>query len=284
MANTFDAALVGSTISSKMLTALGSRLAPLSLFSTDFSSEVKKPKETLLVGLVTAGSTTVVNPTDFSVIGGATVGKAPVILDHIYQPFGLSNADIQNGFKLEQLVQANVDAFADKIWALITANVTTGNFGAATVTAADSAFTPGSAELKALWAGVSKSTRKGLVSNAGIFANLIPVNTQSLALVPGAYGFDNGVHYATSFNGTAKLAAFACSPEAIAVGTAMPDFANVADKFLVSDSVSIDALGLTVYYNVWADPATRNLIASIEIMFGSAKGITSGTMALALNP
>jgi hypothetical protein len=284
MANTFDAALVGSTISTRMLTALGARMSGLSLFSTDFSDQVKKPKDTVVVGLVTAGSTTVVNPTDFSTIGGATVGKTSVVLDHIYQPFGLSNADIQNGFKLEQLVQANVDAFADKIWALVTANITTANFGAATVTAADSTFTPGSDNMKALWAGVSKSTRKGLVTNAGIYANLIPTNSMGLALVPGAYGYDNGVFYATSFNGTAKLAAFACSPEAIAVGAAKPDFENVADKFLVSDSVTIDKLGLTVYYNVWADPATRNLVASIEVMFGSAKGITSGTMALALNP
>lgn len=284
MANSFDAALVGSTISNKMLTALGARMSALSLFSSDFTTEVKKPKETLLVGLVTAGSTTVVNPTDFSQIGGATVGKTTVTLDHIYQPFGLSNADIQNGFKLEQLVQANVDAFADKIWALVTANITTANYGAAVATAADSAFTPGSAEMKALWAGVAKSTRKGLVTNAGIYANLIPTNTTSLQLVPGAYGYENGVHYATSFNGQAKLAAFACSPEAIAIGTAKPDFENVADKFLVSDSVTIDKLGITVFYNVWADPATRNLIASIEVMFGSAKGITSGTMALALNP
>lgn len=284
MANTFDAALVGSTISSKMLTALGSRMAALSLFSSNFADEVKKPKETLQVGLVTAGSTTVVNPTDFSQIGGATVGKATVTLDHIYQPFGLSNADIQNGFKLEQLVQANADAFADKIWALVTANITTANYGAAVATAADSAFTPGSAEMKALWAGVSKSTRKGLVTNGGIYSNLIPTNSMGLALVPGAYGYENGIHYATSFNGQAKLAAFSCSPEAIAIGTAKPDFSLVQDKFLVSDSVTIDKLGLTVFYNVWADPATRNLVASIEVMFGSAAGIKTGTVAIALNP
>jgi hypothetical protein len=49
---------------------------------------------------------------------------------------------------------------------------------------------------------------------------------------------------------------------------------------LVSDVVMLEQLGLNVYYNVWADPVSRALIASAELMLGAAKGITSGTMGL----
>jgi hypothetical protein len=47
----------------------------------------------------------------------------------------------------------------------------------------------------------------------------------------------------------------------------------------VSEVVPIEGLGISVYYNVWSDPSTRNLIGSMELMFGANKGITTGTIA-----
>jgi hypothetical protein len=285
MANTIDAGLIAATISTKGKTVLANRLAALSLFSSDFSDQVKKPKDTIQVPLATATSATVLNPTAFNSVAGTTLAKATVTLDHVYQPFGLEYADIQNAIKLENLIQVNMDALADKIWALATAPITVVNFGAAVVTAADSAITPTSGDLAKLWAGVSKSRRRGLVTNAGIYANLIPTNALGLPLgTSGSYGFEAGVFYASSFNGVAKLAAFACDQSAIAVASAAPALDHVKGLMLESNSMTIDELGLTVYYNIWVDASSRNIIASFEVMFGAAKGITTGTMALALNP
>ena len=278
MPNTFDSALVADSIAQQTKTVLSKRLSALNLFASDFSSDVKKPKDTVHVPIASATSSTSVNPTTFNSIGGTTLGKATVSLDHIYQPFGLSYSDLQSAHRLERLIQINLDAIADKIWTLATTPVTVANFGAAVVTAAPSSVNAASGDLAKLWAGVHKSARKGLVVSPVVYSQLIPTSTTALNLGDGAYGFENGVHYATSFGGEAGLYGFACSPEALVMAAAVPALAD--NDYLVSDSVTLDQIGLSIAYNVYSDKSTRSLIASLEVMFGAAAGLTDGTMAL----
>ena len=284
MPNTIAAQLIVDTLAAQSQTILANRLAALSNFSTDFSSDVKRPKDVIQVAVATAGSTTLTNPSAFNVIGDSTLAATAVTLNHLYQPFGLSYSDVQNAVRLERLVKINLDALADKIWSVATAPITVANFGAATVTGADSVVTPGSAQLRALWAGVNKAGRKALIVNPGIYSNLIPTSTTSLPLADGAYGFDGGVYYANLFPSEAKLAGFACSPDAIAMASAAPALENVRDGMLVSEVVTLEGLGMSIYYNVWADKSTRNLVASAELMFGASKSVTSGTIASIYNP
>ena len=284
MPNTIAAQLIVDTLAAQSQTILANRLAALSNFSTDFSSDVKRPKDVIQVAVATAGSTTLTNPTAFNVIGDSTLAATAVTLNHLYQPFGLSYSDVQNAVRLERLVKINLDALADKIWATATAPITVANFGAATVTGADSTVTPGSANLRALWAGVNKAGRKALIVNPGIYSQLIPTSTTSLPLQDGAYGFDGGVYYANLFPSEAKLAGFACSPDAIAMASAAPALDNVRDGMLVSEVVTLEGLGMSIFYNVWADKSTRNLVASAELMFGASKSVTSGTIASIYNP
>lgn len=284
MANTINTALIVDSVAELSLTSLSNRLAGLRNFASDFSSDVKRPKDVVQVALSTAGSTTLTNPTSFNSIGDSTLGATAVTLNHLYQPFGLSYADIQNGIRLEKILKINMDKLADSIWAAATAPITVANFGAATVTGADSTVTPGSANLRALWAGVSKAGRKTLIVNPGIYSQLIPTSTTSLSLSEGAYGFEGGVFYANLFPSEAKLAGFSCSAEAIAMASASPDLESVGQEFLMREVVPIEGLGISVSYNVWVDPTTRNLIGSMELMFGAAKGITTGTIASVYNP
>ena len=278
MPNTFDSALVADSIAQQTKTILSKRLSALNLFASDFSSDVKKPKDTVHVPIASATASTSVNPTSFNSIGGTTLGKTSVSLDHIYQPFGLSYSDLQSAHRLERLIQINLDAMADKIWALATAPVTVANFGAAIVDSAESAINATSGDLPSLWAAVHKSVRKGLVVSPVIYSNLIPTSTTALNLGDGAYGYENGVHYATSFGGEAGLKGFACSPEALVMAAAVPALAD--NDYMVSDSVTLDSIGLSVSYNVYSDKSTRSLIASLEVMFGAAAGLTDGTMAM----
>ena len=284
MANTIAAQLIVDTLAAQSQTILANRLAALRNFSTDFSGDVKKPNDTIQVAIASATAATQVNPSSFNGIGGTTLSATAVSLDHVYQPFGLEYSDIQNSVRLERLVKINLDALADKIWALATAPITVANFGAAAVTAADSAVTPGSAQLKALWAGVSKAGRKALIVNPGIYSQLIPTSTTSLPLSEGAYGFDGGVFYASQFPSEAKLAGFACAPEAVALAAAAPSLDHVRDGMLVSEVVALEGLGMNIYYNVWADKSTRALVASAELMFGANKAVTNGTIAAVYNP
>jgi hypothetical protein len=284
MPNTIAAQLIVDTLAEQSKTVLANRLAALSHFASDFSGDVKKPNDTIQVAIASATAATQVNPTSFNNVGGTTLSATSVSLDHVYQPFGLEYSDIQNAIRLERLVKINLDALADKIWALATAPITVANFGAATVTAADSAVTPGSAQLKALWAGVSKAGRKALIVNPGIYSQLIPTSTTSLPLSEGAYGFDGGVYYASAFPSETKLAGFACSSDAIAMAAAAPSLEHVRDGMLVSEVVTLENLGLNIYYNVWADKSTRSLVASAELMFGANKAVTGGTIASVYNP
>jgi hypothetical protein len=255
-------------------------LAALNLFSTDFSSEVKKPKDTVQVPVASATASTSVNPTSFNSVGGTTLTKATVTLDHVYQPFGLENTDILSGHKLERLVKINLNAIADKIWSIVTTPVTTANFGSAVVAPATAAANFAAGDLAKLWSAVSKGTSKGLVLSPTLYSGIIPTATTGLTLDKGAYGFDGGIFYANQFAGQTRLAGFACSPEALAIASAAPSLDHVRSNMLVSDVVVLEQLGMSIYYNVWADSSTRAIVASAEVMFGAAKAVTSGTMGL----
>jgi hypothetical protein len=280
MANSFDSALIIDSISSMTKTVLANRLAPLRVFTQDFSNDVRKPNETIQIPIVSATGATSVNPTNFEPGSSTTVGKATVTFDHLFQPFGLSVSDVANGHRLERLIRINLDALADKIWSVAITPITTVNFGNAVVTT--TTITPGSGHLATLWENVHKSDRKGLVLTPAIYSKLIPTNADYLPLANGAYGFDQGVHYATSFTGAVSgLDGFACSPEAVCVASAAPAIdESIGSLFQIRESVTVDQLGLTVYYNVWGSTANRQVNASLELMFGSAAGLTSGTMAL----
>lgn len=281
MANVFDSGLVVSTISQQVQTVLANRLAPLRLFTQDFSNEVKKAKDTVVVPIVSATAATAVNPTNFEPGSDVTVGKAVVTLDHVVQFFGISQSDLALGHRLENLIKINVDALADKLWSIAITPITTVNFGAATVTT--TTITPGSGHLASLWTAISKSNNKGLVVTPDIYSKLIPTNADFLPLQNGAYGFDQGVFYANSFSGAVSgLDGFACSREAVCVASAKPMIdPAVSSQFQISDQVvTLDQLGLSVYWNVWGSTNNRQVNASIELMFGAAPGLTSNTMAL----
>ena len=280
MPNTIDAALIGSTISEQAQTVLGNRLAALSLFSSDFSAEVKKPKETIQVPIATATASTQTNPTSFDGVGGTTLDKATVALDHIYQPFGLDYSDIQNAIKLEKLVKINLNALADKIWSIVTTPITVANYGSAIVAPATAAANFAAGDLAKLWSSVSKSGSKGLVLSPTLYSGIIPTQTIGLTLDKGAYGFDSGIYYANQFSGQTRLAGFACSPEALAIASAAPALDHVRDQMLISDVVVLEQLGLSIYYNVHVPTNSRAIVASAEVMFGAAKAVTSGTMGL----
>jgi hypothetical protein len=259
---------------------LANRLAPLRLFTTDFSNEVRYPKSTIQVPVVSATAATSVNPTNFEPGSSVTIGKATVTLDHVVQFFAIDQADLASGKRLENLVRINLDALALKLWSLAITPITTVNFGAAVVTA--TTITPGSGHLASLWSSVSKSQQKGLVTTSTIYSALIPTLTTSISLDQGAYGFENGVFYANSFTGAVSgLRGFACSKEAIAVASAMPMIdPAVSSRYQVSDSVTLDSLGMTVAYNIWGSTTNRQVNASIEVMFGAGAAVTTDTMAL----
>jgi len=66
------------------------------------------------------------------------------------------------------------------------------------------------------------------------------------------------------------------------VASAQPNIdPSVSAQFQISNQVvTLNELGLSVYWNLWGSPSNRQVNATLEVMFGAAPGLTSGTMAL----
>jgi hypothetical protein len=279
MANSFDSALVQDSVAATALTVLQNRLAPLNAFTADFSSDVKKPLDVVHVGIVSAASTTSVNPATFEPALATTVGKTTVTLDHVVQFFHMSVSDLAYGHRLENLFKINMHALANKIFSLAITPITTTNYGAAVVTT--TIITPGSGHLATLWASVSKSNRKSLIVDDDIYSRLIPTNRDLFEPGNGAYGFDN-IYPVHDFTGAVSgLDGLAVSDLAIAIASAQPEVPDaVARLFMDRQTIALPDLGMTAYLNVWGSTSSRQVNCTMEVMFGASAALTTGTAGL----
>ena len=102
MPNTFASALVVDVARETGITILQNKLTALRSFSKDFSTDVLAPKKNVQVPKVTAGSTAIIDPTNFET-GGSTIDHIPVTVHELTVPFTLSITDLQQGFRLESV-------------------------------------------------------------------------------------------------------------------------------------------------------------------------------------
>lgn len=275
MSNTLDSGLIASKASARALTILTSLLAPLRAFSSDFSDEFRDIDSggTVNVPLATAGSTTLTNPTNFEA-GDSTLGKVPVTLAHYSQPFHITARQLEQGYKLANLMDINLRAFANKLLDVAMAPVTTTNFGAAVVTdTADFFGVDGGSQT--LFAALKDGTTRALVIDGAIYAQTLPTNRNSFALgEQGAFGWDGGIHMNNRWTGAgAGVTGFAASPEALAVAAVIPEMAEPIQSLMhTQELIALPDLGLTIQFNSWGSLATRNLWGSFDVAFGAAKG------------
>ncbi len=74
---------------------------------------------------------------------------------------------------------------------------------------------------------------------------------------------------------------FACAPATSVILADSPALGSaVSQNFVSSGVITLEQLGLSIYSNVYGDSATRQVTASMEVMFGSSAAVTDGTMAL----
>ncbi len=267
MANTlFD---LQPVIQASAINALGNRLAFLKDFTTDFTDEVIDPrKSTITVPFLSGGSTAVLNPTTF---GGGNSGatKVSVVLDHVHVPFYITNAEFQNGYKLEQLIEVNIQSLCNKIQALAFAPITSSNFGTA-FTVAEAGFT--ATHLQSAYAAVNGTDKVCYLSTPS-FSKLL---TNQTTFIDPLLGLPmNGFRSVKSFDVTTGLGAntygFVSSGRGgIAMASGIAGIAPRAASMI--ESVQIDlGMGLTATLNVWGDTADRSDNASLDLYFGAAK-------------
>jgi hypothetical protein len=287
MANTFAADLVVDSLRDAAITTLSSRLAPLNAFSRDFSADQLRPRSTVQVPIASAGATVQTNASNFE-SGDSTLTNAAVSVSQYSASFALSNTEINQGFRIEQLAAKNLRQLANKIIDVALTPVTTTNFGSAVVDV-DAATDVTATSLKTLWGALKDGSERNLVVDGSIYAQFLPSNLDGFSLAgngrnTGIYGFD-GFYFNNRWDGAGStIKGFAASPEAIALASGVPVSSPVSDDLIAQENILIGDLGLTVQMSMWSSRATRSLWASYDVMFGAAKGDGDALKLLVLTP
>jgi hypothetical protein len=273
MANTIAAALLADVVRERVITVLQNRFAPLNAFSQDFSADEMAPLAKIQVKKATAGSTTLTNATNFEQ-GDSTLAAVEVQVAQYTQPFHMTNAEMQSGHKMADLVDINIGALADKIMSVALVPVTVANYGTASVV--DTAANFDVDDLQTLWGDLAKSETKNLVLQGDYFAKFLPTNRESFVPGDGGYGFD-GFYLNTAFTGAgANITGFACHPQALAVASGVPVLnAALANLLLDSQVITIPGLNLSVTWYQWASTSSRQVWSSFDVMFGAKAADTT---------
>lgn len=281
MANTIDADLLIDTLSSKVITTLGDRFAPFNAFTKDFSTDELVQTKAVQVPVITAGSTTLTNPSSFE-SGDSTTSNVAVTVNHYSQPFHITSAQYNQRFRIEQLAEKNAQAFANKIVDVAKAPITVSNFDTTAIDVAQGSLAV--ANLKTAWANIGLTPRKSILLDSVAFAQFLPTNRESFVPGAGAYGFD-GFYHDTRWDGAgSNIYGFACGEEAIAMAAGLPLQApGVAEEMVAQSVVNLEGVGLSVQMNVWVSKASRALWASYDIMFGAAFGGQAGSGQIILD-
>ena len=273
MANSFSAALVTDVVEDTSITVLQNKLASLKAFSSDFSADEIKPKATIQVPLITSGATAQTNPTNYE-SGDTAIGNVPVTPNEIAVTFGITNAQLQQGFRLKKILNIQLVVLANAIMDAAMTPITVANYGAAVV-AGVSAANFGPDDLAVLFGAAKNFNSKNLVLDGSYLAQFIPTDKLKFKLgEDGAFGFDLIAENNRFTAADAKVQGFVADPQALAIGSGLPILEDaVAKNMLINEVITLDALGgLAVRFNVWGSMSTRNVWGSYTLMFGAAKG------------
>lgn len=271
MPNTYDTALITDRLEDALITVAQSRLAPFSSFSRQFTTDTLKPLATVQVRKATAGASTQTNATTFTG-GNSTVDNIAVTVSQYTHLFHVSNADLNNGMRLEHIMEVNAGAFYDKLMDVALAPATEANFGTPSFTGSYQTFTED--DLLAAYVAIKKAPAKYAVLDSGYFGKMRFQKKDEFIGGAGRFmGFEN-IFENTRWDGAGtNIRGLACGEDAIALAAGLPVMPS-GNQYIAMNTVTTP-VGLTVYYTAFEDPATRNIQAAFDVMLGSAVGDTS---------
>lgn len=279
MANSFSTDLILDKISARTLTYLGNILAPFSAFSTDFSDEPFSQGQNVRFQVANVGGTAQKNPTNWE-SGDSGLANVNCVVDQYSVSFQLTPRQLNNGFKLDQLVDINLQNFGNKLADVAFAPITTTNF--ANITVAQTSLV--GANLKTAWAAIAKSTTKNLILDGSAYSTLLPTSlTTEIGPRAGLAGFD-GIYLNTRWTGAgANVYGFAGGPGAIGMIAGLPEQVQISGQFegLEQRTLSVQLGGrgtlnqgpqgpaLQVVMSTWLSLATRTRWVSFDAMMGA---------------
>lgn len=269
MSNTLATQLILDTLSKRTNTLLGNVFAPLGAFSSDFSEDPLTQGQRVQIPQATAGGTAQTNATNWE-SGDSTLGNIGVTVAQISQSFHITPLQLNNNFRLAQLVDINLQNFANAVMDAAFAPMA----GVAFTNFIEAAATFSSTNLKSLYASGAKLPIKNIVLDGSYYSNFLPTLITEIGAKPGLSGFD-GVYLNTRWNGAGtNVLGFVGGPQSIAyvAGVPLMDDETRADINATSVAIAINpSVTLTVVASTWLSRATRLRWASYDVMFGASK-------------
>ena len=284
MANNLTSSLILDTIGKRSLTYLGNVLAPFNAFSTDFSTESFTHGQNVRIPVATVGATVQTNPTNWE-SGDSNISNVNVLVSQYSVSFQLTPRELNNGFRLNQLVDINLQNFGNKLIDVAFTPFTTTNFS--NITVAQSSLV--GANLATAWAAIAKVPVKNLILDGTAYSKLLPTSlTTEIGPRPGLAGFD-GIYLNTRWTGAGtNIYGFAGGSGAVAMVSGLPETNSDGMDGLEQSVVSVQLGGrgslgqgpsgpvLPVLTSTWLSMATRTRWVSFDVMLGaSATGDTA---------
>jgi hypothetical protein len=257
-------------INAAAMTAVANKLAFLDDFTTSFSDEeISQRRSSIKVPLL-SGSSVVTNPTTF---GGGSNGSTMITVDtnHIHVPFYLSNAEIQNGYKLEALVVSNMQVLADHIQSLAFAPIASATGFATATTVAQSAFAL--ANLQEAWKAVPGGPKVAYLGGTAFSKLLTNSTTQIDPMLGVPYAGFQKVAYTDAITGygTNVYGFVSSQRKGLVMASGIPAMGDLVRELIDSELITLDN-GLTVQLNRWGSTTDRSDNASLDVYFGAAAG------------
>lgn len=283
-ANTLSATITTSFLMDGFVTILQHRWAPLMCFTRDFSTDPYKPLATGVLKYVDATTAAQTNATNFESGNGDTIDPVSVTMAQYTKNFAVTNAELNSGLRMENLLTINAAGMADKVISVATAPITAANFGttAGTTGAADPLISSADAfafsDLAKLWGGLKKSPVKNVLLDGEYLARVInsPTFYQVAGNQPGggwkAFGWDY-IALNTNWTGAgSNIRGFACNPQAITVvaGLPMNPPDGIPGNTLQIATATVPDVGITIANYSWFSLSTRTAWQSFDIMLGAA--------------
>ena len=285
--NTIGAGLTVATVArDAAIAVLHGKLAPLRAFSNNLSLVGIQPMAPVVVNVADfpLGSVIGVNPatdagvpiTDFE---QSTVTYTPKTVTPVQlsAPWGLANADIQNGIQMLDAAESAANALGNKVQDQITMRWITANYPNAAIAVKASEWALKGP--KTTFGKMVSASRHHLILNRALYSEIAYINKQSFVLTGAeqgaqAYQFD-GIWFLDRIQSVAAAAGaqgFALDPRAMIVAAGPPILHPSAQGTVQSSNIAIEDLGLAVQSNSWFATKTRSPFMSYDICVGSAVG------------
>lgn len=270
MSNTLSASLILDTLSKRTQTTIGQQFAPLGAYASDFSEDVMNQGQSVQVPLATAGGTAQTNPTNWE-SGDSTIANVPVTVADYSVSFHITPLQMNNSYKLAQLMDINVQNFVNKVQSIALSPFNSTHW----TNFIEAAATFSSTNLKTIWAGIARSPVKNILLDATYYANFLPASlTTEIGPKRGLVGFDNFFLNSLWTGAGTNVTGFAGGPQSVAYVSGLPMLDDETKADINASVIQVDIGGgkiLPVQMATWLSRATRTRWASLDVMFGASK-------------